>query len=107
MKNKKNERNLFTMNVAISIILLISYLAFVIYIMKGGNLLMGFIMMSCVWIPVGVLGGQIDWATFNGNIMQTAPSNHRRQRRVDLHRQLAGPGTAENRHCLHHHPQNR
>ena len=75
MKNKKNERNLFTMNVAISIILLISYLAFVIYIMKGGNLLMGFIMMSCVWIPVGVLGGQIDWATFNGNIMQTAPSN--------------------------------
>lgn len=36
------------MNVAISIILLISYLAFVIYIMKGGNLLMGFIMMSCV-----------------------------------------------------------
>ena len=47
------------MNVAISIILLISYLAFVIYIMKGGNLLMGFIMMSCVWIPVGVLGGQI------------------------------------------------
>ena len=30
------------MNVAISIILLISYLAFVIYIMKGGNLLMGF-----------------------------------------------------------------
>ncbi|MFR8970740.1 MAG: citrate transporter, partial [Gemmiger sp.] len=63
------------MNVAISIILLISYLAFVIYIMKGGNLLMGFIMMSCVWIPVGVLGGQIDWATFNGNIMQTAPSN--------------------------------
>ena len=45
------------MNVAISIILLISYLAFVIYIMKGGNLLMGFIMMSCVWIPVGVLGG--------------------------------------------------
>lgn len=63
------------MNVAISIILLISYLAFVFYIMKGGNLLMGFIMMSCVWIPIGVLGGQIDWAKFNGDIMQTAPSN--------------------------------
>lgn len=63
------------MNVAISIILLISYLAFVFYIMKGGNLLMGFIMMSCVWIPIGVLGGQIDWTKFNGDIMQTAPSN--------------------------------
>ena len=63
------------MNVAISIILLISYLAFVVYIMKGGSLLMGFIMMSCVWIPIGVLGGQINWAAFNGDIMQTAPSN--------------------------------
>lgn len=63
------------MSVAISIILLISYLAFVFYIMKGGNLLMGFIMMSCVWIPIGVLGGQIDWTAFNGDIMQTAPSN--------------------------------
>lgn len=63
------------MNALISIILLISYLAFVVYIMKGGNLLMGFIMMAIVWIPAGVIGGQIDWATFNGTIMQTAPSN--------------------------------
>ncbi|HIW53706.1 MAG TPA: citrate transporter [Candidatus Ruthenibacterium merdigallinarum] len=62
-------------NVVFSILLLLSYLAFVIYIMKGGNLLMGFIMMSVVWIPVGVIGGQIDWDTFNGTIMQTAPSN--------------------------------
>jgi hypothetical protein len=36
------------MNALISIILLISYLAFVVYIMKGGNLLMGFIMMAIV-----------------------------------------------------------
>lgn len=63
------------MNAVLSIILLISYLAFVVYIMKGGNLLMGFILMSVVWIPIGVLGGQIDWATFNGAIMQVAPSN--------------------------------
>lgn len=63
------------MNALISIILLISYLAFVVYIMKGGNLLMGFILMAVIWIPLGVVGGQIDWATFNGTIMQTAPSN--------------------------------
>lgn len=64
-----------TMSAIISIILLISYLAFVWYIMKGGNLLMGFILMACVWIPLGVIGGTIDWETFNGAIMQTAPSN--------------------------------
>lgn len=63
------------MNMVVSIILLLSYLAFVVYIMRGGNLLMGFILMACVWIPVGALGGQIDWETFNGTIMQTAPSN--------------------------------
>ena len=33
---------------AISLVLLLSYLAFVYYIMKGGNLLMGFILMACV-----------------------------------------------------------
>lgn len=63
------------MDLAISLILLLSYFAFVVYIMKGGNLLMGFILMACVWIPIGVIGGQIDWAAFNGTIMQTAPSN--------------------------------
>ena len=60
---------------AISLVLLLSYLAFVYYIMKGGNLLMGFILMACVWIPVGVLGGQISWQTLNDSIMQAAPSN--------------------------------
>ncbi len=64
-----------SMEVLFTIILLISYLVFVGYIMKGGNLLMGFILMSVIWIPIGVIGGQIDWATFNGTIMQTAPSN--------------------------------
>lgn len=63
------------MELVISIILLISYLAFVAYIMRGGNLLMGFIFMSIVWIPLGVIGGQINWEMINGNIMQTAPSN--------------------------------
>lgn len=49
------------MEITIGILLLITLIIFTIYSVKGGNLLIGFLIMSVIWSIFAMIGGQ---ATF-------------------------------------------
>jgi hypothetical protein len=49
------------MQIAIGIILLITYIAFAIYAAKGGNLMLGFFIMAVVWAGLGAIAGVTNW----------------------------------------------
>lgn len=51
------------MNTTIGIILLITYVAFVIYAAKGGNLMLGFFVMAVLWAGLGAIAGVTMWSS--------------------------------------------
>ena len=61
------------METVIGIILLISFFAFIYYAAKGGNMLLGLFTMAMLWSALGAIGGVVDWATINSNIIQGGP----------------------------------
>ena len=63
------------MQTAIGIILLITYLAFIIYAAKGGNLMLGLFVMAVLWSGLGVIGGAVTWETINTTIFSDGPQN--------------------------------
>ena len=58
----------------IGVILLITYLAFIVYAAKGGNLMLGLFVMAVLWSGLGFLGGAIDWPTINSTIFDGGPT---------------------------------
>lgn len=58
----------------IGVILLITYLAFIVYAAKGGNLMLGLFVMAVLWSGLGFLGGAIDWNTINSTIFDGGPT---------------------------------
>lgn len=61
------------MQTIIGLLLLISYLAFIIYAAKGGNLLLGLFVMAVLWSGLGAIGGVIDWEAINNTIFSDGP----------------------------------
>lgn len=61
------------MQTVIGIILLISFFAFIVYAVKGGNMLLGLFAMAMLWSALGVIGGVVDWKTINTTIIQGGP----------------------------------
>jgi len=61
------------MQLAIGIILLITFFAFIFYAMRGGNMLLGLFAMALIWSALGAIGGAINWSTFNTGIIQGGP----------------------------------
>lgn len=62
------------MQTAIGIILLITFLAFIIYSARGGNLMLGLFVMAVLWAALGAIGGVVDWNTINGTIFNDGPT---------------------------------
>ena len=62
------------MQTVIGILLLITYIAFIVYAFKGGNLLLGLFVMAALWSGLGALGGAVTWADINGTIFNDGPT---------------------------------
>ena len=56
----------------IGVILLITYLAFIVYAAKGGNLMLGLFVMAVLWSGLGFLGGGVA-ALFRGACVHIIP----------------------------------
>ena len=63
------------METILGIILLVSFLAFIVYAAKGGNLMLGLFIMAILWSGIGALGGVIDWNTINTTIFDGGPTS--------------------------------
>ncbi len=63
------------MELAIGIILLITYFALIGYAARGGNLMVGFLIMAVIWIGLCMIGGQLTWGDAMTNILQGGPES--------------------------------
>lgn len=63
------------MELAIGIILLITYFALIGYAARGGNLMVGFLIMAVIWIGLCMIGGQLTWGEAMTNILQGGPES--------------------------------
>lgn len=59
----------------IGIILLLTFVGFTIYAVKGGNLMIGFLVMAIVWVALGMIGGTITWQDAQTNVFQGGPES--------------------------------
>ena len=63
------------MNTIIGFILLFTFVGFIIYAVKGGNMMIGFLAMAIIWTALGFIGGQISWADAQIKIFQGGPES--------------------------------
>ncbi len=63
------------MNMVIGILLLLTFVGFIVYAVKGGNMMIGFLVMAIAWTALGIIGGQITWAEAQTNIFQGGPES--------------------------------
>ena len=61
------------MDILIGILLLLSYVAFIVYAAKGGNLIIGFFVLTVLWCVLGALSGIVTWETVNVEVFQAGP----------------------------------
>lgn len=61
--------------VIIGILLLISYFGLIYFASKGGNLMLGFLIMSIIWVALGIAGGQITWDVAQVKVFQGGPES--------------------------------
>jgi len=61
------------MQLAIGIILLVTFFAFIFYAVRGGNMLLGLFAMALIWSALGAIGGVVTWKTFSSGIIQGGP----------------------------------
>ena len=61
------------MNIAIGVILLITYFIFIFYAAKGGNLLLGLFVMAILWSGLSLIGGTVTLTDINTTIFQAGP----------------------------------
>lgn len=57
------------MDTVIGIILIVSFIAFAIYAMKGGNLMLGFFSLAVIWAGLGAIAGVTVWNDPSGAIL--------------------------------------
>lgn len=63
------------MELAIGILLLITYFGLIVYAARGGNLMVGFLIMAVIWIALCMIGGQLTWDDAMVNILQGGPES--------------------------------
>jgi hypothetical protein len=63
------------MNMIIGIVLLLTFIGFIVYAVKGGNMMIGFLVMAIIWTTLGIIGGQITWADAQTKIFQGGPES--------------------------------
>jgi hypothetical protein len=63
------------MDMVIGILLLLTFIAFIVYAVKGGNMMIGFLVMAIIWTALGIIGGEITWADAQTQIFQGGPES--------------------------------
>lgn len=63
------------MNTIIGVILLLTFIGFIVYAVKGGNMMIGFLVMAIIWTVLGIIGGQITWEDAQTKIFQGGPES--------------------------------
>ena len=63
------------MEMFIGILLLLTFIGFIVYAVKGGNMMIGFLVMAIIWTALGMIGGQITWADAQTKIFQGGPES--------------------------------
>lgn len=61
--------------VIIGILLLISYFGLIYFAAKGGNLMLGFLIMAILWVVLGMVGGEITWEIAQVKVFQGGPES--------------------------------
>lgn len=61
------------MQLALGILLLVSFLVFIVYAAKGGNLMMGLFVMAVLWCAIGAIGGVVTWEDINTTVFNQGP----------------------------------
>jgi hypothetical protein len=64
-----------TLTVIIGILLLISYFGLIYFAAKGGNLMLGFLIMAIIWVALGMAGGKITWEIAQTVVFQGGPES--------------------------------
>ncbi|WP_375372902.1 citrate transporter [Clostridium sp. CF012] len=64
-----------TLPVIIGILLLISYFGLIYFAAKGGNLMLGFLIMAVLWVALGMVGGEITWEIAQTKVFQGGPES--------------------------------
>jgi predicted histidine transporter YuiF (NhaC family) len=59
----------------IGILLLISYFGLIYFAAKGGNLMLGFLVMAVIWVALGMVGGKITWDVAQTQVFQGGPES--------------------------------
>ena len=62
------------MEMILGIILLITFFAFIVYAIRGGNLMIGLFVMALLWAGLGALGGTVTWNDVNTTILDGGPT---------------------------------
>lgn len=63
------------MEMFVGILLLLTFIGFIVYAVKGGNMMIGFLVMAIIWTALGMIGGQITWADAQTKIFQGGPES--------------------------------
>lgn len=63
------------MEFAIGIALLVSFVLFTVYTVKGGNLMLGFLLLSILWSVFGMLGGTMTWDDMQKLVLEEGPES--------------------------------
>lgn len=63
------------MNITIGIILLITYFCLIYFAAKGGNLMIGFLVMAVIWAGLSIVGGELTWETAMVDVFQGGPES--------------------------------
>lgn len=64
-----------SLQIIIGILLLISYFGLIYFAAKGGNLMLGFLVMAIIWVALGMAGGQITWDVAQKTVFQGGPES--------------------------------
>lgn len=63
------------MEILIGIILLITYFGLIYFAAKGGNLMIGFLIMAIIWVALSIIGGELTWNEAMMDIFQGGPES--------------------------------
>lgn len=64
-----------SLQIIIGILLLISYFGLIYFAAKGGNLMLGFLIMAIIWVALGMIGGTITWDVAQTKVFQGGPES--------------------------------
>ncbi|RHW39101.1 citrate transporter [Neobacillus notoginsengisoli] len=63
------------MALTIGILLLLTFVGFIVYAVRGGNLMIGFLVMAVIWSTLGMIGGELTWERTMTEIFQGGPES--------------------------------